>query len=291
MKHQSNKRLLRKGPFIVLALFVLLIFIGGQVLLFLPITEYQTTTLLKSKIENHIQPLSFIGFLPAKTLLSLPLKEIIGESYQFKKIERLGLFRWKIQITEPTSVFFVSINNYLYPCDRNGTILTIPNVTGSLAQGNEDILYSITIARPQIKEFDESNPAVSSFDFTDIYNIEVQPFIEYIVQSSSHLGPQISDIVYTVETGIEFTKSSTAGHSIQCIFGKEKSYSNLEKKLSTTEKYLKKQNTYKEFNCIDLRFRRQAVCSNTEKPPSEEQEKLSSKDVTKEKEATDTQED
>jgi hypothetical protein len=268
MKQQSNKRLLRKGPFIVIALFVLLIFASGQVLLFLPITEYQTTPLLKSKIENHIQPLSFIGFLPAKTLLSLPMKEIVGESYQFKKIERLGLFRWKIQITEPTSVFFVSINNYLYPCDRNGTILTIPNVTGSLVQGNEDILYTITIARPQIKEFNEGNPTDSSFDFTEIYNTELQPFVEYIVQSSSHLGPQISDILYTVENGIEFTKISTAGHTIQCIFGNEKSYSSLEKKLDATEKYLKKQNTYEDFNCIDLRFRRQAVCSNIEEPSS-----------------------
>ncbi|MDD4028462.1 MAG: hypothetical protein PHI40_02795 [Caldisericia bacterium] len=289
MKNKPKKRTLRKGPFVLFLLLAMIFFVGGRTLLFLPITEYQANPSSKAKLENYLQPLSFLGFLPSKTLLALPIKEIVGESYPFKNIDRIGLFRWKIQICEPTSVFLVSINNFLYPCDCDGNILTIPNVTGSLLQGNEEILYTITIPPPQI---DTSQGNVMSspprFDFVDIYNQHIQPFVEYIVQSSSHLGPQITHIDYTPEEGLKFIKSSTSGHTIQCIFGNETAFSNLEKKLDAAELYLKKQNTFLDFNCIDVRFRRQAVCSNTKDLGKEESEQKTKEEETTKEDTTET---
>lgn len=260
MKKHSKKRIIRKGPFIFLAVFALIIFIAGHLLMFFPCTEFQASSSTQEQVQQFLKSYCFLGFLPAKTATNISLKNIIGDSLQSKKIERIGLFHWKISIFEPSTVFYVSINNYLYPCDFEGNILKITNVTGALLQGNEELLYDISIPTTPLEPLQESQHI--PIDFIELYHRHVQPFIHYIVQTSSYLGPQIHDIKYSLEKGLEFTKVSTSGKVIQCIFGKETAYSNLEKKLIATEEFLREQDTYKDFNCIDVRFRKQAVCSN-----------------------------
>ncbi len=268
MKKNKKKRIIRKGFFIFLAVFSLIIFVAGHLLMFFPCTEFQTSTSTQAQIQQFLKPYCFLGFLPAKTAMNISLKNIIGDSLQSKKIERLGLFHWKISVFEPSTVFYISINNYLYPCDFEGNILKITNVTGALLQGNEELLYKISIPTTPFEPLQESQHI--PVDFIELYHQHVQPFIHYVVQTSSYLGPQINNITYSPEKGLEFTKVSTSGKFIQCIFGKKISYGNLEKKLIAAEEFLREQETYKDFNCIDVRFRKQAVCSNIKELFAEE---------------------
>lgn len=259
-KNNKRKRIIRKGPFVFLAILFLIIFIAGHLLIFFPCTEYQASTSTREQLEQLLKPRCFLGFLPAKSVMNISLKNISGTSLESKKMERLGLFHWRISIFEPSTVFYISINDYLYPCDFEGNILTISNVTGSLLQGDEELLYKISI--PTTPLTSEEKNQHTQVDFIDVYHQYVQPFIRYIVQTSSYLGPQITNIQYSTEKGLVFTKVSTSGKSIQCIFGKETSYGNLEKKLLAAEEYLREQDIHKNFNCIDVRFRKQAVCSD-----------------------------
>ncbi len=261
-RNNRKKRVIRKGPFVFLAVLVLIIFIAGHLLMFFPCTEFQASTSTREQIQQLLKPHCFLGFLPAKTAMNMPLKNIIGDALQSKKLERLGLFHWRISIFEPSTVFYISINDYLYPCDFEGNILSIPNVTGSLLQGNEDLLYKVSIPTTSLEPSEERTPHIS-IDFIAVYHQHVQPFIQYIVQTSSYLGPQITHIEYSATKGLVFTKVSTSGKSIQCIFGKETSYGNMEKKLIAAEEYLREEDAHKRFNCIDVRFRKQAVCSET----------------------------
>ncbi len=268
-RNNRKKRIIRKGPFVFLAFLVLLVFIAGHLFIFYPCTEFQASTSTQEQIQQLLKPHCFLGFLPAKTAMSLPLKNSIGDSLQSKKIERLGLFHWKISVFEPSTVFYVSINDYLYPCDFEGNILTISNVTGSLLQGNEDLLYKISIPTTPFEPSEEKTQHIP-VDFIEVYHQHVQPFIRYIVQTSSYLGPQITNIQYSTEKGLVFTKISTSGKTIQCIFGKETSYGNLEKKLIAAEEYLREKDVHTKFNCIDVRFRKQAVCSEIKELTVEE---------------------
>ncbi|HXK52032.1 MAG TPA: hypothetical protein PLE09_05820 [Caldisericia bacterium] len=261
-RNNRKKRIIRKGPFVFLAVLVLIVFIAGHLLMFFPLTEFQASTSTQEQIQQLLKPHCFLGFLPAKTAMNIPLKNIVGDSLQSKKLERIGLFHWRISIFEPSTVFYISINDYLYPCDFEGNILTISNVTGSLLQGNEDLLYKISIPTTPLEPSEEKTQ-YTAVDFIEVYHQYVQPFIRYIVQTSSYLGPQITSIQYSNEKGLVFTKISTSGKSIQCIFGKETSYGSLEKKLIAAEEYLREQDVHKNFNCIDVRFRKQAVCSDT----------------------------
>lgn len=154
-------------------------------------------------------------------------------------------FFWRLVFTEKYQNRYIYLNKTIREVDLNGKLLSQPDQEP--VQANS-LLYYYPV------EIQDPN------NIDAVYEKEIAPFIAYMYQSDSGLGPKVRNISYHPKTGIILMIFQKA-----CLIGfipkDSLSYiQEIENKILRLEEYIESKSSWDDFTQFDLRFSDQIIC-------------------------------
>ena len=268
-KKTNQNRRLRKGPLVLLFVLAVSLLLYNFFVIFSPFLTIKASPETKRIAQSICKENSFIGFLLKNTVQNIPQNKVFQEKDIHGSLQKDSFLSWTLEFYEPSSFFYIQLNDYIYPCSKNCSILSIPTISGSIPTEESSPLFYITIQSNTNENKASMTDSKQQDSFLTLYEHKVRPFVYYLIHSPSHLGPLVGSISYSSEEGLSFEKETKFDHPIRYIIGFNSDYDEVENKINRIEQYLCESDHLYEYNTVDLRFFEQAVCSKVNSTNSE----------------------